>query len=171
MSEYIVSINGEKIQLNFINDSKVIYNNEELDFEIFETVNNVFFLRIGKKIYNFTCAHKNNENLVLFSQSEKFELTVRTLLQEKASELLAQKLFHNCRLEVKAPMPGMILKLKKNKGDKVNHGDAVMILEAMKMENEIRSVNKGIIKDIYVKEGAKVEKGAVLFLIEDKVLQ
>lgn len=167
MSEYIVSINEKKIQLNFISDSKVIYNGEELDFEILETVNNVYFLRIAEKIYNFTCTHKNNENLVLFSQSEKIELTVRTSLQEKASELLAQKLFHNCHLEVKAPMPGMILKLKKNKGDKVNHGEAVMILEAMKMENEIRSVNKGIIKDVYVKEGAKVEKGVVLFSIED----
>ncbi len=167
MSECIVSINGKKIRLNFISDSKVIFNGEELDFEILETVNNVYFLRIAEKIYNFTCTHKNNENLVLFSQSEKFELTVRTSLQEKASEVLAQKLSEYHHLDVKAPMPGMILKLKKSKGDKVNHGEAVMILEAMKMENEIRSVNMGIIKDIYVKEGAKVEKGAALFSVVD----
>jgi len=167
MSECIVSINGKKIRLNFINDSKVIFNGEELDFEILETVNNVYFLRIAEKIYNFTCTHKNNENLVLFSQSEKFELTVRTSLQEIASEVLAQKLSEYHHLDVKAPMPGMILKLKKSKGDKVNHGEAVMILEAMKMENEIRSVNMGTIKDIYVKEGAKVEKGAALFSVVD----
>jgi len=167
MSECIVSINGKKIRLNFINDSKVIFNGEELDFEILETVNNVYFLRIAEKIYNFTCTHKNNENLVLFSQSEKFELTVRTSLQEIASEVLAQKLSEYHHLDVKAPMPGMILKLKKSKGDKVNHGEAVLILEAMKMENEIRSVNMGTIKDIYVKEGAKVEKGAALFSVVD----
>lgn len=64
-------------------------------------------------------------------------------------------------------MPGMILKLKKKKGDKVSHGEAVMILEAMKMENEIRSIKGGIIKEIFVKEGIIVEKGTVLFSVED----
>lgn len=167
MNEFIVSLNGKKNQLNFISDSKVIYNGEVLEFEIFETVNNVYFLRIAEKMYNFTCTHKTNEHVVLFSQSEKFDLTVRTSLQEKASEVLSQKLSTHHHLEVKAPMPGMILKLKKKKGDEVNHGEAVMILEAMKMENEIRSVNKGIIKDVYVKEGAAVEKGAVLFSVEN----
>ena len=167
MSEFIVSLNGKKIQLNFISDSKVIYNGEELDFEIFETINNVYLLRIAEKIYNFACTHKNNENVILFSRSEKFELIVRTSLQEKASEVLAQKLSQYHHIEVKSPMPGMILKLKKCKGDKVYHGEAVLILEAMKMENEIRSVNTGIIKDIYVQEGAAVEKGAVLFSVED----
>lgn len=167
MSEFIVSLNEKKNQLNFLSDSKVIYNGQKLDFEIFETVNNVYFLRIAEKLYNFTCTNRNNEHIVLFSQSEKFELTVRTSLQEKASEVLAQKLTQHHHLEVKAPMPGMILKVKKKKGDEVNHGEAVMILEAMKMENEIRSVDKGIIKDIYVKEGAAVEKGAVLFSVEN----
>ena len=167
MSELIVSLNGRKNQLNFISDSKVIYNGEELDFEIFETVNNVYLLRMAGKIYNFTCTHKNIENIVLFSHNEKFELTVRTSLQEKASEVLAQKLAQHQHIEVKAPMPGMILKVKKNEGDEVNYGEAVMILEAMKMENEIRSVSKGTIKDIRVKEGAAVEKGAALFSVEN----
>ncbi len=167
MNEYIVSLNGKKYHLHFISDSKVIYNGEELNFEIIETINNVYFLRIKEKLYNFTCTHKNNEHLVLYSQSEKFELTVRTTLQEKASEVLAQKLAQHHRLEVKAPMPGMILKLKKHKGDAVDHGEAVMILEAMKMENEVRSVNKGFIKDIFVNEGAAVEKGALLFSVEN----
>lgn len=167
MSEFVVSLNGEKKRIDFISNSKVIFEGEELDFEVIEVTNNVFFLRIGEKIFNFTCVHENNENIVLFSQSVKYELTVRSLLQEKANELLTSKLSTHHHLEVKAPMPGMILKLKKQKGDEVNHGEAVMILEAMKMENEIRSAAKGIIKDIFVKEGSAVEKGAVLFSIEN----
>jgi biotin carboxyl carrier protein len=145
----------------------VKFNGEELEFEIIESLNNIYFLRIGEKLYNFTCTSKNFDKIVLFSQSEKFELTVRTLLQEKANEVLAQKLSLHRHSEIKAPMPGMILKIKKKKGDEVNHGEAVMILEAMKMENEIRSVNKGIIKGINVKEGNTVEKGAVLFSVEN----
>ncbi len=166
MSEFVISINGKKNTLNFLSDSKVIYNNEELDFEIIDLANNVYLLRIDKKLFNFTCTHKNNENIILFSQSEKFELTVRTSLQDKANEVLANKLSSHHHLEVKAPMSGMILKLKKQKGDMVNHGEAVMILEAMKMENEIRSLRDGIIKEIFVKEGAAVEKGTLLFSVE-----
>lgn len=166
MSEFVISINGKKNTLNFLSDSKVIYNNEELDFEIIDLANSVYLLRIDKKLFNFTCTHKNNEIIILFSQSEKFELTVRTSLQDKANEVLANKLSSHHHLEVKAPMPGMILKLKKQKGDMVNHGEAVMILEAMKMENEIRSLRDGIIKEIFVKEGAAVEKGTLLFSVE-----
>lgn len=167
MSEFVISVNGKKNTLNFLSDSKVIYNNKEFNFEIIDLANNVYLLRIDKKLFNFTCTHKNNENIVLFSQSEKFDLTVRTSLQEKANEVLANKLFLHHLSETKAPMPGMILKLKKKKGDKVSHGEAVMILEAMKMENEIRSIKGGIIKEIFVKEGIIVEKGTVLFSVED----
>ena len=167
MNDFIISLNGKKNHLNFISDSKVICNGEELDFEIIEVGNNFYCLRIAEKMYNFTCTYKNNEGLVLFSQSERFELTVRTSLQEKANEVLAQKFASYSHLEVKAPMPGMILKVKKKKGDEVNQGEAVMILEAMKMENEIRSVHKGIIKEIKVGEGSAVEKGVVLFSVEN----
>jgi biotin carboxyl carrier protein len=167
MNELIVSFNNTKKKLSFASKTKVIYNGEEFDFEIFETVNNEYFLRIAEKLYNFTCGHINNENIVLFSSSEKFELTIRTLLQEKASEVLAQRSIRHHLQEIKAPMPGMILKIKKSKGEEINHGEAVLILEAMKMENEIRSASKGIIKEIYVREGNAVEKGTKLFLVED----
>ena len=92
MNEFIISLDGKKNKLNFVSDSKVLFNGEELEFELFEPTKNVYFLRIAEKIYNFTCTHKNNENIVLFSGSDKFELTVRTALQEKANEVLAQKL-------------------------------------------------------------------------------
>jgi pyruvate carboxylase subunit B len=167
MSEYIISLNGKKIRLSLLSESKVLFDGEELDYEIIESVNNVYFLRIGKKIYNFTCVHKKDEKIVLFSCSKKYDLTVRTSLQEKANEVLAKKQTLHHFVEVKAPMPGMLLKVKKIKGDYVEVGEAVMILEAMKMENEIRSSTRGTVKNIFVKEGEAVEKGTILFSVEN----
>lgn len=167
MSEFVVSLNEKKHQLNLLSDSKVVFNGEELDFEIIESINNVYYLRIAEKIYNFTCVHKKDENIVLFAGSKKYELTVRTSHQEKANEVLAQKQNLHHFVEVKAPMPGMLLKVKKIKGDYVEVGEAVMILEAMKMENEIRSATRGTVKNIFVKEGEAVEKGAILFSVEN----
>ena len=66
---------------------------------------------------------------------------------------------------VKSPMPGNILKINVTQGQKVNEGDVIMILEAMKMENEIVATRSGTIAQIAVSKGAVVETGAVLAVI------
>ena len=64
-------------------------------------------------------------------------------------------------------MPGKIVKIMKKEGDKVNVGETVLILEAMKMENEIKSGVTGIIKSINVKEGQPLESGFLMVEIEE----
>jgi pyruvate carboxylase subunit B len=66
---------------------------------------------------------------------------------------------------VTASMQGMVLKIKVKKGDSVTKGDVVMVLEAMKMENNIHAPHAGAVKDILVKEGSTVSAGDVLFVI------
>ncbi|MBN1639229.1 MAG: biotin/lipoyl-binding protein [Ignavibacteriales bacterium] len=63
---------------------------------------------------------------------------------------------------VKAPLPGVILEIKIKVGDEVKFGDVLMIMEAMKMENSIRSDRPGKIKDIKVNIGDSVLEGSVL---------
>jgi len=63
---------------------------------------------------------------------------------------------------IKAPMPGLIIDLKVQPGDVVKIGDQVLILEAMKMENILKSSGEGIVKNVKVKKGDRVEKGQVL---------
>lgn len=64
--------------------------------------------------------------------------------------------------EIKAPMPGLVLSINVAVGDTIQKGDAVFVLEAMKMENMLKSPGEGIIKSIEVKQGQAVEKGQVL---------
>ena len=66
---------------------------------------------------------------------------------------------------VTAPMPGTILDVKANVGDTVTRGQVIMILEAMKMENEIMSPCDGTVLSVNVTKGASVETGAVLCVI------
>ncbi len=67
---------------------------------------------------------------------------------------------------VNSPMPGTILKVVKNVGDTVNAGEAVVVLEAMKMENDINSPKAGKVKSIAVAQGQSVAAGEFLFEIE-----
>ncbi len=66
---------------------------------------------------------------------------------------------------VKAPMPGTILSVAVKEGDTVKAGQAVCVLEAMKMENEIPASKDGKIVQILVQKGASVEVGAPLVVI------
>lgn len=67
---------------------------------------------------------------------------------------------------VKAPMPGMVLKILVTPGQQVNKGDGLIILEAMKMENLLKASATGIVKTIKATERTAVEKGAVLIEME-----
>jgi len=62
-------------------------------------------------------------------------------------------------------MPGLILKLKKKIGEYVDAGESLIILEAMKMENELKSPISGVISKVNVTEGQSVEKNTELIII------
>ncbi|MBB5622418.1 biotin carboxyl carrier protein [Pedobacter cryoconitis] len=64
--------------------------------------------------------------------------------------------------EVKAPMPGLVLNISVVEGQEIKKGDNLLILEAMKMENMLKSVTEGVVKKIYISKGDKVEKNQVL---------
>lgn len=64
-------------------------------------------------------------------------------------------------------MPGKVVKVMKKEGDKITKGETVLILEAMKMENEIKSGTDGVIKTVNVKEGQALESGFLMIEIEE----
>ena len=67
--------------------------------------------------------------------------------------------------QVTAPMPGNILKVNVNVGDKVKEGQVLVVLEAMKMENEIMAPCAGTVKQILVTKGATVDTGSAMVVI------
>jgi len=67
---------------------------------------------------------------------------------------------------VTSPMPGKVVKLLVAEGEEVKAGQGVIVVEAMKMENELKSAVQGKVTEIFVKEGEVVESGAKLLLVE-----
>jgi len=68
--------------------------------------------------------------------------------------------------EIVSPMAGKVLEVKVNVGDRVNDGDEVVILEAMKMELPVITEESGVVKEITCKRGDTVESGDVLIILE-----
>jgi len=69
-------------------------------------------------------------------------------------------------MKIVAPMPGKVVRVLAREGDEVEAGAGVAVVEAMKMQNEIKSPKKGSIQKILVREGAAVNAGDVLAIVE-----
>lgn len=68
--------------------------------------------------------------------------------------------------DINAPMPGLVLDILVSEGDSVETGTQLIILEAMKMENVLKSQADGVIKEIKINKGDAVEKGQLLIVLE-----
>jgi len=66
---------------------------------------------------------------------------------------------------VKAPMPGSVLDVKVSPGDQATEGDVLLVLEAMKMENELTAPQSGTVKEVLVKKGDTVNSGDTLIIL------
>jgi len=108
----------------------------------------------SKKIFSL----KINDNPYQIKLADEFDQLVNQLgLSVVSSQKVA---------DVKAPMPGLVLEVAAEVGQEVKKGDALLILEAMKMENVIKSAGDGIVKAIHIKQGEALEKGQLMIEME-----
>jgi biotin carboxyl carrier protein len=70
-------------------------------------------------------------------------------------------------LQIRAPMPGLVLQVCASVGQRVKNGEALLRLEAMKMENDVQSQTEGTVKEILVTQGDEVQEGELLMVLEN----
>ncbi|UKT63346.1 acetyl-CoA carboxylase biotin carboxyl carrier protein subunit [Pedobacter mucosus] len=146
------------------NNAKIIVDNSDLVLDISETGSG--FANVIYKNGSFntevveintsdkSCKIKVNGNIYTVSIEDQYD---QLLKQLGLDNLTANKI-----LEVKAPMPGLVLNIFINEGGEVKKGDNLLILEAMKMENILKASADGTVKKISISKGDKVEKNQVL---------
>lgn len=113
---------------------------------------NIEILRIDKLAKQIDL--KMNGKFSTVKLSDEFDALLKSLGMDN---LAAKKV-----LELKAPMPGLVLNVAVKAGDTIAKGDALLVLEAMKMENIIKSPTEGVIKKIHIEKGNAVEKNQLL---------
>lgn len=165
---YSVKVNGgESIKCDFaLKDGKFEgeLNKKPLVGDFIKINDHQFHFIINNTSYSVDLLKLNKEEKTLHIKlnDQRFQLA----LKDKYDELL-----HNLGLDdlntkkvndIKAPMPGMVLKVLVKEGESVKKGDAILVLEAMKMENILKSPSDGIIKKIAISTGTAVEKNQLL---------
>jgi biotin carboxyl carrier protein len=102
------------------------------------------------------------KTLLLKVNAVKYLLQVKDKYDELLQNLGLDNLSTKKINDVKAPMPGMVLNILVKEGDTVKKGDALLVLEAMKMENILKSPNDGTIRKVVAVKGTAVEKSQLL---------
>jgi len=123
---------------------------------------NVLSLRIGNKAYEVKC-ERVGPDVHIWVGSRRFSAEVRDPRSLRGRVRAADD--HGPR-KLSAPMPGKVVRILLHQGDEVEAGTGVLVVEAMKMQNEVKSPKKGTIQKILVSEGAAVNAGDVLAIVE-----
>jgi biotin carboxyl carrier protein len=154
--DFLLNRNGDALQ---VNDEPVNADIKQLDDLLYHVIRNSASHSV--EIINFDSEEKTadikvNNNIYTLTAKDQFDILLDKM---GLSNLMAAKVS-----EIKAPMPGMVLKVLVEEGADVKKGDNLFVLEAMKMENIIKSPADVTIKTLKIKPGDKVEKGQILIV-------
>ncbi|MBT5439295.1 MAG: acetyl-CoA carboxylase biotin carboxyl carrier protein subunit [Flavobacteriales bacterium] len=129
---------------------------------------NYFVVTFNGKMFNGEVLEQNLEDhtLKLKLNHRVFEVKRKYDLLDLISQMGLDKKKVKKLKELSSPMPGRVLKIMVKIGDKINIGDSLLSLEAMKMENILKSDGEGIVKEIFINEEQVVDKGEVLIEFE-----
>jgi len=156
--EYMIEFNKDKTEIVIINGREVLIEAVNLNDDIISLI-------LDGKSYLFNISSNGETYNIVWNGGEvNFEIEdERTRL---LNNLIVGSAGRKSRKRVRAPMPGLVVKIIAGIGDDVKKGDPLVVVEAMKMENEISSPSDGKVAEIMIKEGHVVEKEEVMITLE-----
>jgi len=158
---YEITVNGQPYQLHRENDS-LFLNGKMLSLDLARIDENRAHLLLNNRAYTVELMSKEAKTLVVRVNNQRYELALRTELDLMLEKLGLNQLTEAKVNEIKAPMPGLVLRLIAEAGQEVKKGDPLLVLESMKMENVLKSPGAGIVEKVLVSPGNAVEKGQTL---------
>ncbi|HWJ49125.1 MAG TPA: biotin/lipoyl-containing protein [Candidatus Udaeobacter sp.] len=123
---------------------------------------NVLSLRIGNRAYEVKCERVGGD-VHIWVGSQRFAVDVR---DPRSLRGRTRAVDNHGPKKLTAPMPGKVVRILLTQGTEVEAGAGVLVVEAMKMQNEVKSPKKGTIQKILVSEGTAVNAGDVLAIVE-----
>lgn len=150
------------------NDGEWLINDNKASFDVEHQPNGLISVLYNGKSYTAMVARvdRKAKEMTLNINGQNLTLTIKEPIDQLLSSMGLDMAAMKKAEPVKAPMPGMILKVLVTPGQQINKGDGLVILEAMKMENVLKAGGPATVKAIRVEERTAVEKGTVLIELE-----
>ncbi len=173
MKKYFININNsdKPVEIELAENEVTFPENQKAEYQYKFINDELLMLRVNNKNYLFKSEEKiegeiKNTEFVLEYNSKYYSLICKNEL-----ELLTEKFAKNrggakIKNELLSPMPGAIVKINVKEGDDVKKGQVLVVLEAMKMENELKALSDCKIQKILVEEKMSVDKNHLLIKFE-----
>jgi biotin carboxyl carrier protein len=162
--KYVTTVNNKTFEIDIQPDGSLLVNGEKREVD---------FRALGPSQYSILDEHMSYE-LTIEEREDAIEVLMRgrlydvEVLDERA-QLLASRSgglqAESGEISIKSPMPGLIVAVKVDTGQEVKAGQTVIILESMKMQNELKAPRDGVVQSITVQPGQTVEQNKVLVKI------
>ena len=166
MSERVTVRIADRVYEVDLTDSEVSVNGKTMRLDEIRTDNRCgVVFRAGEKTHRAIFDRNPTESFVLF-RGREYPVEIETERDRllRRFEGISHDGHHHA--EIRASMPGLVVRVISSTGSSVEKGQALLILEAMKMENEVRAPADGVIKEICVQQGRAVEKGDLLVVLD-----
>lgn len=172
MDDLIITINDKEFKVKFLNSNpNLSINGKKYQIEqLKEIEKNVYSFKINDKIYQAEIHYNKFDKSEILLNGLVFEVDISNTTRKLIEKYIKQSSSTQAAgtYQLKAPMPGLVIKVLAEEGQSVKKDDKLIIIEAMKMENALQSKFDGIIKSIKVQEGNAVEKDQILIEIDVK---
>jgi pyruvate carboxylase subunit B len=164
---YVVTVNGERLTIERVGET-VTADGAATEASLEEVDGTpVRLVRIGHEVHRVIVRRRRGRGSYTLSlDGFTFEVEALDERARAIRDLSAAAATPTGPGPVVAPMPGLVVRVKVERGQRVRAGEGLAVMEAMKMENELRAPAAGTVKAVLVAAGTVVEKGAVLVELE-----
>lgn len=165
--KYITTVNNNEYSIELLDNKQILVNGEpyELDFQMLGSGGLVSLLLNQRSFEGAVDAQAEGWQVLL--HGEVYEATVQDERVYRLAQARGELAADTGEVQVKSPMPGVIVKTPVQVGDAVKQGQTVVILESMKMENELKATRDAVVLAVKVSPGQAVEKNELLLVIGD----
>lgn len=165
MHTYTVSIGEKEYSVKLDADGSVRVNGEQINADVRRLGDRSYSVLLGKKSIRIV-GEKTTGGFRVLIDGVHADIGIESERLKALKKFDHQSGAGQSRMEILAPMPALVVKVEVREGEEVVKGQGLMILEAMKMENELKAHQPGRVKEIRVEKGKSVEKGQVLIILE-----
>jgi len=158
-----ITVGGKNYQVERKGD-ELFVNGQKQHPDVVRIDQNRMHLLLDGQGFRIEMTANENQQMSLSINNQQLDLTVRNELEQMLSKLGLDQLAEQKVNELKAPMPGLVLRIMAEEGTEVQKGDPILVLESMKMENVLKSPGQGIVDKILIKTGQAVEKGQIMLI-------
>ncbi|RME06740.1 MAG: biotin/lipoyl-binding protein [Anaerolineae bacterium] len=163
--KYITTIGEQQFEIEILDDNRVAVNGQVLKVD-FESISRqpVYSLLVDGKSYE-AYIYETDEGWEVLLQGTRYPVQVVDEREHRLRAAFGGGVVQSGDFHLKAPMPGLVVSVPVKEGQEVEAGDVLVILESMKMQNELKSPRAGTVSRVRVKSGDNVERGQTMLSV------